>query len=98
MLLDMEVLAMRDSVKMGIRVSHDGDTWRILSTGVVREDGKTFCHLASESRGLQQKNGWVPVQINDWINLADAEDDRDPIASYYEDRANSGLSSLEAHR
>jgi len=89
---------MRDSVKMGIRVSHDGDTWRILSTGVVREDGKTFCHLASESRGLQQKNGWVPVQINDWINLADAEDDRDPIASYYEDRANSGLSSLEAHR
>jgi len=52
-------------------ISHDGDTWRIIGTGVVREDGKTFCHIASTTRGRQQKNGWAPVQINDWIDLAE---------------------------
>lgn len=89
---------MRDSIKKGLQVSHDGDTWRILGAGVVREDGMTFCHLASKIRGRQQTNGWVPVQINDWVNLADAEDDRNPVTSYYEDLANSGPSLLEAHR
>jgi hypothetical protein len=89
---------MASNSKTGLRVTHDGDTWRILGTGTTREDGKIFCHLASETRGRQQKNGWVPMQINDWINLADAEDDRDPISSYYEDRKNSGLSALGAHR
>lgn len=88
---------MRDNVKHGLKITHDGDTWRIVGTGAVREDGKTFCHLASTTRGRQQSNGWVPMQIGDWVNLADAEDDRDPITSYYEDRASSGLSSREAH-
>lgn len=89
---------MHDKTKGGLKVAHDGDTWRIVGTGRVREDGKTFCHLASETRGNQQKNGWIPIQIADWIDLADAEDHRDPITSYYEDRANSGQSPLEAHR
>lgn len=52
---------------MTITIKHDGDTWRILGEGVCR-DGKVFCHLASTTRGRQQKNGWVPVQINDWID------------------------------
>lgn len=89
---------MRGKVKSGLRVAHDGDTWRILNTGTVREDGKTYCHLVSETRSRRQKNGLVPVQIADWIDLADTEDTRDPITAYYEDRANSGRSALEAHR
>ena len=89
---------MHGKVKSGLKIAHDSDTWRILSTGSARGDGKTFCHLASETRGRQQQNGWTPMQIADWIDLADAEDDRDPITSYYEDRANSGQSPLEAHR
>lgn len=88
----------QDKGKPGLRIAHNGDTWRIIGTGIVREDGKTYCHLSSETRVRHHKNGCVPVQICDWINLADVEDDRDPITSYYEDRANSGLATLEAHR
>lgn len=98
MSVDMEVLVMHGNVRTGLKVTLDGDTWRILGAGAVREDGMTYYHLASETRGRHQRNGWVPVQICDWINLADAEDGRDPITSYYEDRANSCRSSLEAHR
>lgn len=76
---------------------HDNDVWRVLGMGTVRDGGKTYCHLASETRGRQQKNGWVPLQIADWIDLAKADDDRDPITSHYEDRASSGQSSREAH-
>lgn len=78
-------------------VQHDGDTWRVLSFGTASE-GKVFAHLASTTRGFRQKNGWCPLQINDWIDLADLIDNRDPITSYYEDRNNSGQSPLEAHR
>lgn len=52
-------------------IQHDGDTWRILSTGAQREDGKVFAHLASTTRGTQQKNGFVPFQINDYIDVPD---------------------------
>lgn len=51
------------------KIHHDGDTWRVLSEGVTREDGMTFCHLASATRFRAQKNGVYPVQINDWISL-----------------------------
>lgn len=47
-------------------IEHDGDTWRVLGKGAERE-GKTLCHLASTTRGRQQKNGWSPVQMCDWI-------------------------------
>ena len=97
MWLDIEEFVMRDKAKGGVKITHEGDVWRILGVGSVRDDGKTYCHLASETRGIQQTNGWVPMQICDWINLADADDDRDPITSYYEDRANNGQSSREAH-
>ena len=48
-------------------IQYEGDTWRVLSRGIAREDGATFCHLASTTRGRQQRNGWRPVQICDWI-------------------------------
>lgn len=72
----------------GAKISHDGDTWTIIGTGVIREDGKTFCHLASTTRSMSQKNGSMPIQIGDWIDL------RDPITSYYDDRNKSGLAAL----
>jgi hypothetical protein len=92
--------------KMSIIIEHDGDTWRILSEG--RTDGdKTFCHLASTTRFRVQKNGKNPIQMCDWIennrilsSAMQAEElmRNDYITAYYDDRNNSGLSTLEAHR
>jgi hypothetical protein len=50
-------------------IKHDGDTWKVLSTGVTREDGLTFCHLASVTRFVKQRNGQRPIQICDWVQL-----------------------------
>lgn len=50
-------------------VEHDGDTWHVLSTGRVREDGKVFAHLSSTTRGSHAKNGVHPLQINDHIEM-----------------------------
>lgn len=54
-------------------VEFDGDTWYILSTGDRRDDGKVFAHLASATRGRQQKNGVNPVQVQDYIDLPAAQ-------------------------
>lgn len=51
-------------------ISHDGDLWEILGQGVTREDGKTYCHLASATRKVRQRNGLRPIQIADWVSLA----------------------------
>lgn len=51
------------------QIQHDGDMWNVLSTGVTREDGKTFCHLASTTRFVKQRNGQRPVQVCDWVAL-----------------------------
>jgi hypothetical protein len=48
-------------------IVHIGDTWKVVGVGDQR-DGNTFCHLTSTHRGRNQKNGWVPVQINDWVD------------------------------
>ena len=48
-------------------IKHDGDTWRILGTGLMR-DGKIYSHLASTTKGVQQKSGWNPMQICDWVD------------------------------
>jgi len=48
------------------QISHEGDDWRVLSTGAER-DGLVFCHLASTTRFNQQRNGANPVQICDWV-------------------------------
>jgi hypothetical protein len=50
-------------------INHDGDTWKVLGTGRTREDGMTYCHLASTTRGRMQKNGWYPIQMCDWVKL-----------------------------
>lgn len=52
---------------MTIQINHDGDTWEIIGEGASR-DGKVFCHLKSTTRGRQQRNGWMPAQICDWID------------------------------
>ena len=44
-----------------------GDTWRIVAVGAQR-DGNTYCHMASTHLGRQQKNGWMPAQIGDWVD------------------------------
>lgn len=49
-------------------IKHDGDTWRIVQVGSVRE-GKAYVHLASTTRSRQQRNGKCPVQVCDWIDL-----------------------------
>ena len=51
-------------------LSWDGDNWRVLQTGRADDQGRIYCHLASTSRGRQQRNGWNPVQICDWIPSA----------------------------
>lgn len=48
-------------------IAHMGDTWRIVAVGTQR-DGNTYCHMASTHLGRQQKNGWMPVQIGDWVD------------------------------
>jgi len=50
-------------------VVHIGDTWKVIGVGAQR-DGNTFCLMASTHRGRKQKNGWCPVQINDWVDTA----------------------------
>jgi len=51
---------------MAIKINHDDDVWEIIGQGATR-DGKTYCHLASTTRGREQRNGRNPVQIADWI-------------------------------
>lgn len=50
-------------------INYDGDIWRVIGTGRTRDDGKTFCHLASTTRFRKQKNGDNPIQMCDWIEL-----------------------------
>lgn len=57
-----------------LTIPHDGDIWRIVAQGATRE-GKVYCHLASTTKGVQQHNGWNPMQICDWI-------DADLVLSY----------------
>ena len=46
---------------------HMGEDWKVIGVGTQR-DGATFCHLLNLHRGRQQKNGWVGVQIGDWVD------------------------------
>jgi len=50
-----------------VHVEVNGDTWKVLSMG-ARRYGKTYCHLASETRFREQRNGRVPMQISDWLD------------------------------
>lgn len=78
-----------------LTIDLDGDTWRIISQGALR-DGKVYCHLASATRFRQQRNGRCPVQCCDWIDqdlilsaaIQREESARAAIAAYYADRNN----------
>jgi hypothetical protein len=85
-----------------LTINHDGDTWKVLGEGATR-DGKVYCHLASTTRGRQQRNGWYPIQMGDWIeadhllSAAIQQEEaarRSHITQYYADRANSGMAAL----
>jgi hypothetical protein len=58
------------NIKLNDIIEHDGDIWRVLGLGRVREDGKVYAHLASTTRGFYQRNGFYPVQMGDWIEAA----------------------------
>lgn len=45
----------------------DGDSWRVLSTGVIK-NGQTYCHLASVTRFKKQKNGDYPIQSCQFVD------------------------------
>lgn len=78
----------QDQAPTSETIDHDGDTWRVLSKGVTRADGKTMLHLASTTRSRQQRNGSCPIQICDWVDL------RDPITAFYDDRSKGPHSAL----
>ena len=59
---------MTTSTDQARTIKHDGDTWRIVQVGAVR-DGKAYVHLASTTRFRQQRNGKCPVQVCDWIDV-----------------------------
>lgn len=52
-------------------VDLDGDTWYILNTGRVREDGKIYAHLSSTTRGRKAANGVHPIDMADYIDMPD---------------------------
>jgi hypothetical protein len=44
----------------------DGEDYRIIGVSDVI-DGERSLHLASTTRGNQQRNGWVPCTIIHWV-------------------------------
>lgn len=66
------VISKRDALRekvVGKCIVHAGHVWKVQGVGAQR-NGSTICHLAHTSKGRQQKNGWVPVQIEDWVDTA----------------------------
>lgn len=58
-----------DRSKIGCTLVHIGRAWRVIGVGAER-NGNTFCHLASLHEFRMQKNGRMPIQINDWVDSA----------------------------
>lgn len=50
-------------------IVHMGDAWRVIGVG-AQTGNNTFCHLASITRSRKQKNGSIPIQINDWVDTS----------------------------
>jgi hypothetical protein len=52
----------------------DGKGYRVLSLGSRRINAagnvELYAHLASVTKGRQQRNGWNPEQICDWVPLS----------------------------
>lgn len=58
-----------DRSKVNHTLVHMGRAWRVIGVGAQR-NGNTFCHLACLHEFRVQKNGKVPLQINDWVDSA----------------------------
>lgn len=54
------------TLSIDMKVRKNGDVWRIAGIGVSKE-AETFCHLASTTRFIEQRNGSRPIQIQDWV-------------------------------
>lgn len=54
------------TLSFDMKVRKNGDVWRIVGIGVSKED-KTFCHLASTTRFVKQRNGSRSIQMQDWV-------------------------------
>jgi hypothetical protein len=50
-------------------IVHMGEVWQVIGVGAQTENN-TFCHLLNLQRGRKVKNGFYPVQINDWVDTA----------------------------
>ncbi len=55
-----------NTFKHGDKITRDRDTWKVIGVG-AEENGRTFLHLASTTRGRQTKAGWYPVQSCVWV-------------------------------
>lgn len=64
---------MTSTPRVGMVVRFDSDRWTISGIGHTREDGRTYLHLASVTRGVTQRNGFRPVQIADWFSHEELE-------------------------
>ena len=53
-------------------VTVDGDTWKVIAVGAVRDDS-VYCHLASTTRSRKQRNGDNPIQACDFVSFDDLE-------------------------
>lgn len=75
--MNTEQATIGDRSKVNHTLVHMGDAWRVLGVGAQRE-GNTFCLLAILTRGRKQKNGWCPMQINDWVDSAVLANAKEP--------------------
>ena len=55
--------------KLGKVIELDNDTWEVIGVGVEAE-GKIYVHLASKTRGKQNKNGFYPAQRCCFVDLS----------------------------
>ena len=67
--MNNEQIKTGDRSKIGCTLVHLGRAWRVIGVGTER-NGNTFCHLANLYEFRVQKNGRVPMQINDWVDTA----------------------------
>lgn len=56
---------------VGQTITVDGDTWRVVAVG-RSEGSSTYVHLASTTRGQQQRNGFRPAQVAGWLSADNA--------------------------
>ncbi len=55
------------SIFFGQQIDWNGDPWEIGGLGVIDNQGRIYCHLASTSRFRQQANERNPIQACDWV-------------------------------